>query len=153
RHARRQDVGVGDSKPRHRAGQSAAWERSALEVRSAKCKVQSEMRALVLGSVFVATFGIMLLADSPPAPTQHQLEQVSARFAPVDIGADVSTLPPNERRVLAKLVEASHLIDAIFLRQVWAGNEATLMRLEADQSPLGRARLNYFLLNKGGWSR
>jgi len=27
------------------------------------------------------------------------------------------------------------------------------MRLEADQSPLGRTRLNYFLLNKGGWSR
>ena len=78
---------------------------------------------------------------------------MSARFATVDIGADVSALPASERKALAKLVEASHLIDAIFLRQVWAGNEATLMRLEADQSPLGRARLNYFLLNKGGWSR
>jgi hypothetical protein len=95
----------------------------------------------------------MLLADGQPAPTQQQLEQMSARFAPVDIGADVSKLPTSERKVLSKLVEASHLIDAIFLRQVWAGNEAALMRLEADQSPLGRARLNYFLLNKGGWSR
>jgi hypothetical protein len=95
----------------------------------------------------------MLLADGQPAPTQQQLEQMSARFATVDIGADVSALPASERKALAKLVEASHLIDAIFLRQVWAGNEATLMRLEADQSPLGRARLNYFLLNKGGWSR
>jgi hypothetical protein len=115
--------------------------------------MQSEMRALFLGSVFVAASGLMLLADGQPAPTQQQLEQMSARFAPVDIGADVSTLPANERKALAKLVEASHQIDAIFLRQVWAGNEAMLMRLEADQSPLGRARLNYFLLNKGGWSR
>jgi hypothetical protein len=95
----------------------------------------------------------MLLADGQSAPTQQQLEQMSARFASVDIGADVSGLPPSERKVLAKLVEASHLIDALFLRQVWAGNEAALMRLEADQSPLGRERLNYFVLNKGGWSR
>jgi hypothetical protein len=103
--------------------------------------------------VFVISLGTMLLADGQTPPNQQQLEQMSARFAPMDIGADVSALPPSERKALAKLVEASHLIDAIFLRQSWAGNEATLMRLEADQSPLGRARLNYFLLNKGGWSR
>ncbi len=103
--------------------------------------------------VFVISLGTMLLADGQPLPTQQQLEQMSSRFAPVDIGADVSALPASERKALAKLVEASHLIDAIFLRQVWAGNEATLMRLEAERSPLGRARLNYFLLNKGGWSR
>jgi hypothetical protein len=94
-----------------------------------------------------------VLAADPSSLTQQQIESMSARFAAVDIGADVSALPANERKALAKLVEASHLMDAIFLRQVWAGNEATLMRLEADQSPLGRARLNYFLLNKGGWSR
>ena len=102
---------------------------------------------------FVVSFAIMLLADGQPPPTQQQLETMAARFAPVEIGADVSALPATERKVLAKLVAASHLIDAIFLRQVWAGNDATLMRLEADPSPLGRARLNFFLLNKGPWSR
>jgi hypothetical protein len=94
-----------------------------------------------------------LLADGQSAPTQQQLEAMSARFAPVDIGADISALPDNERQALAKLVRASHVIDAIFLQQVWAGNVATLMRLQADQSPLGRARLNFLVLNKGPWSR
>jgi hypothetical protein len=94
-----------------------------------------------------------LLADRQSAPTQQQLEAMSARFAPVDIGADISALPDNERQALAKLVRASHVIDAIFLQQVWAGNVATLMRLQADQSPLGRARLNFLVLNKGPWSR
>jgi peptidase M49-like protein len=103
--------------------------------------------------IFILFAAPMLLADGQPPPTQQQLESMTARFAPVDIGADVSALPANERGALAKLVEASHLIDAIFLRQVWAGNAATLMRLEADQSPLGRARLQFFMLNKGGWSR
>jgi hypothetical protein len=95
----------------------------------------------------------MLLTTGQAPPTQEKLEQMSARFAPVDIGADISRLPDNERQALAKLVRASHLMDAIFLKQVWAGNVATLMRLQADQSPLGRARLNFFVLNKGPWSR
>jgi hypothetical protein len=69
------------------------------------------------------------------------------------IGADLSTLPDGDRRVLAKLVEASKIIDALFLRQVWAGNEAMLLDLVRDQSPIGRARLHYFLINKGPWSR
>jgi hypothetical protein len=40
--------------------------------------------------------------------------------------------------VLAKLVEASKVVDALFLRQVWPGNEAMLLDLVRDQSPLGR---------------
>jgi hypothetical protein len=62
-------------------------------------------------------------------------------------------VPAADRQVLGKLVQASRLMDAIFLRQVWAGNEALLLQLLADQTPLGRARLHYFLINKGPWSR
>jgi hypothetical protein len=75
------------------------------------------------------------------------------RFAPVDLTADLSALPDNERQALAKLIEAATVFDALFLRQVWAGNETMLMRLVRDRSPLGQARLHYFLLNKGPWSR
>jgi hypothetical protein len=50
-------------------------------------------------------------------------------------------------------VQASKIIDAIFLRQAWSGNEAMLIDLARDQSPAGRARLHYFLINKGPWSR
>ena len=44
-------------------------------------------------------------------------------------------------------------MDALFLRQVWAGNEAKLFELLDDRSPVGQARLRYFLINKGPWSR
>jgi hypothetical protein len=82
-----------------------------------------------------------------------QIERMIARFAPTDISADISKLSPNDRRVLAKLVEASKIIDGIFLRQVWSGNVSMLLDLSHDQSSLGRTRLHYFDINKGPWSR
>ena len=82
-----------------------------------------------------------------------RLEGMARRFAPVDITADVSALPPNERQALAKLVEAAKVFDALFLRQVSAGNETMLLDLVRDSSDAGRARLRYFLINKGPWSR
>src|SRR6476469_1977691 len=102
---------------------------------------------------FVAS-AMVLIASS--TPDEAALRQMSARFAPVDISADVSALPAGEKRALAKLVEAGRLMDALFLRQVWAGNESLFMELVADASngdPAARARLDYFLINKGPWSR
>ena len=92
-------------------------------------------------------------AASASMPDTPRLRQMTARFAPVPIGADLSALPAGERQALAKLVEAARLFDPLFLRQVWAGNEALLMPLIGDQTPLGRARLHYFMINKGPWSR
>jgi len=86
-------------------------------------------------------------------PMVEQLQSMTARFAPVDLTADISKLPQNERQALAKLVDAARVFDALFLRQVWAGNEPMLLALLGDSSELGRARLHYFLINKGPWSR
>ncbi len=97
-------------------------------------------------------------------PSARQIAAMAARFAPADIRADVSTLPDSERRALAKLVEAARLMDSLFLRQVWAGNDAMLQELAheaistsratpASQSDPTHARLHYFLINKGPWSR
>jgi hypothetical protein len=83
----------------------------------------------------------------------QRLEGMARRFAPVDLTADVAALPGNERQALAKMVEAAQVFDALFLRQVWEGNETMLLRLVQDSSPLGLARLHYFLINKGPWSR
>src|SRR4051812_49157364 len=52
-----------------------------------------------------------------------------ARFAPVDLSADLSSLPANEREALRLLILASRVIDSLYLRQVWAGNEALLQAL------------------------
>src|SRR5215471_13270605 len=92
-------------------------------------------------------------AQESRVPDTAKLQQMAARFAPTDIGADVTELSENNRKVLATLVEASKIVDALFLRQVWAGNDAMLVDLARDTSPEGRARLHYFLINKGPWSR
>jgi hypothetical protein len=94
-----------------------------------------------------------LAAQDKPAPNIDQLKTMTARFAPVDLSADLSKLAANERQALSRLVEAAKVMDALFLRQVWAGNETMLLNLVQDTSEIGRARLHYFLLNKGPWSR
>ncbi|MGH9175091.1 MAG: dipeptidyl-peptidase 3 family protein, partial [Vicinamibacterales bacterium] len=81
------------------------------------------------------------------------LARKTARFAPTEIAADISGLPDNERRALAQMIRAAQVMDALFLEQVWAGNEAMLFDLLRDQTDTGKARLHYFLINKGPWSR
>jgi hypothetical protein len=105
---------------------------------------------LVVAAIASAT---VITAQESRMPATAELQRMAARFVPTDITADVSRLSPNDRRVLAKLVEASKVIDALFLRQVWSGNDAMLLDLVADQTPEGRARLHYFLINKGPWDR
>jgi Peptidase family M49 len=95
----------------------------------------------------------VVLAGLCVAMAGAQGGRLAARFAPTEIRADLSKLSPADRKVLAKLVEASKIMDALFLRQVWAGNEAMLIDLAQDQSAEGRARLHYFLINKGPWDR
>ena len=110
------------------------------------------MAAVILAFILPSPTS-MLLADGQLPFTEQQLKAMTARFAPVEISADITALPANEQRALGLLVRASRIVDAIFLRQVWAGNDATLMQLVADDTPLGKARLQYFLVNKGAWSR
>lgn len=92
-------------------------------------------------------------APSEPQVPPSPLDAKIARFTPVEIGADLSALPPNERQALDELVKAAQLFDGLFLEQVWAGNTSLLARLAADESEEGRKRLHYFLINKGPWSR
>jgi len=75
-----------------------------------------------------------------------------ARFAPVDLRVDTSKLSQPDRKALAKLVAAAHLVDDIFLTQYWSGNPALYRKLGKDSTPLGKARLRYFWINKGPWS-
>jgi hypothetical protein len=88
-----------------------------------------------------------------PLPDAATLNKLSARFAPVDLVVDVEKLPASERAALAELVAAARIMDAVFLRQVWAGNETLLLDLLRDHAPLGQARLRAFLQNKGPWLR
>jgi hypothetical protein len=106
----------------------------------------------------VSLVGEPSVQETSTMPGAGELATMTARFAPVDIAADVSKLSPNDRRALAKLVEAARVMDALFLRQSWSGNDALLQALaraaNAPNAPAeARARLHYFLINKGPWSR
>src|SRR3954464_3632373 len=105
-----------------------------------------------------------LVQTAEPMPSTRELADMAARFAPAEIRADVAALPDNERRALAKLVEAARLMDSLFLRQAWAGNDAMLQELSHDAlirsrgsstaaAEAAHVRLHYFLINKGPWSR
>ena len=106
------------------------------------------MDALLLAGV------ALLLASNPsPAPDLKQLERLQAQYAPVDLTVDVSSLPENEQKALARLVQAARLMDGVFLRQSWAGSPSLLLGLARASTPLGAARLHYFLTNAGPWDR
>ena len=94
-------------------------------------------------------------AGAPAAASGEagDLARKASRFAPTDIAADVSGLAPGERAALTHMIQAAQVMDALFLEQVWAGNEAMLGGLLRDPSDAGKARLHYFLINKGPWSR
>ncbi len=82
----------------------------------------------------------------------EKLNAMQARFAPVEVTADSSKLSAGDQQALAKLLDAARVIDDIFITQVWSGNQALLAKLRMDTSELGKARLRYFMLNKGPWS-
>ncbi len=98
---------------------------------------------------------VAFACSTPPAPMPNppEAQTKTAPFAPTEITADLSGLSAADRQVLAKLVEASRLIDALFLRQVWVGNGAMLLDLARRDSQDDRARLHNFLINKGPWDR
>jgi len=82
-----------------------------------------------------------------------ELARKIARFAPTTLTADTSKLSPKDRQALSKIIAAAKLLDPLFLRQVWSGNDVLEKKLLADKSPTGRERLHYFYINDGPWSR
>jgi hypothetical protein len=106
-----------------------------------------------LSYVAVASLvGILALSASARAAAEQETT-MTRLFAPVEIGADLSDLPTSERLALAHIVDAARVMDGLFLQQVWAGNPSLLLSLLGDQSATGKPRLDFFLLNKGPWSR
>jgi hypothetical protein len=112
-------------------------------------------RVGVLGFVLLLSANAASAPEGAPAPVPDAatLNKVSARLAPVDLTVDVTALPAGERAALVEIMAAAKIMDALFLRQVWAGNETLLLDLLRDRSPLGQARLHAFSQNKGPWLR
>ena len=104
-------------------------------------------------------FAMATFVTSPPAekpvkvPDLPQLQNMAARFAPTQIRVDISKLSAGDQKALVTLIEASRILNDIFMRQLWSGNLALYSKLQRDSTTLlGKARLHYFWINKGPWS-
>jgi hypothetical protein len=95
---------------------------------------------------------IPMLAAAAAIPDLAQLEKMIARFQPTQLRVDLSKLSPGDRQALPKLIDAARVLNDIFLTQLWSGNPALHAKLRRDDTPLGKARLHYFWLNKSPWS-
>ena len=84
---------------------------------------------------------------------KSQLALKIQRFVPTVITSDTASLSDGDRRALPFLVQTAKVMDRIYARQVWSGNEELREKLEADKSPEGQERLRYFNINMGPWSR
>jgi hypothetical protein len=92
-------------------------------------------------------------AMRPSTPDDAALRAKLAQFVPAVITADVSTLPPSEKKALDATIAAARLLDPVFDRQTWAGNPALRAQLAADPSEHGKLVLAYFDLMRGPWDR
>src|ERR1041384_223088 len=107
--------------------------------------------------LFIATVLTMSLLSTTltaqKAGGDPELARKIARFAPTTLTADTAKLTPKDRQALSKIIAAAKLLDPLFLRQVWSGNDALEKKLQADKTAVGRQRLHYFYINDGPWSR
>jgi hypothetical protein len=105
--------------------------------------------------VRLLTLSLALSASAGTAkfPDQAELSKLAADFSPTPLRVDLSVLPAAERQALPDIIRAAQVMDALFLRQDWAGNGTLLQALARDGSGLGQARLHAFLQNAGPWLR
>jgi hypothetical protein len=118
-------------------------------------KLWKSFISLILVSTLLAAVspGQRKASDRPKASDPGSLPAKIRRFSPTVLTANTSRLSAKDRLALRKIIAAARLLDPLFLRQVWSGNDALKKKLDADKSPTGRMLLHYFLINDGPWSR
>jgi hypothetical protein len=88
-----------------------------------------------------------------------QLNAQIQKYAQVDITVDESVLSEPEMAALRKLVQVGGVMDEIFLRQVWSGNEKLRRQLvhaaatDAANKELMGDLYHFFRINFGPWDR
>jgi hypothetical protein len=104
-------------------------------------------------TLFIGNISGMQTRGIKKAAGDPELAKKISRFAPTTLTANTAQLSAADRKALSKIIEAARLLDPLFLRQAWSGNDELHQKLEADKSLVGRQRLHYFLINDGPWSR
>src|SRR2546421_11841017 len=111
--------------------------------------------SITLISTAISAFSLAKRIDKGQSDSAADLSLAAKtrRFAPTVMTANTSRLSLNDRKALQKIIAAAKLYDALYLRQIWNGNEALSKKLQADHTPLGRLSIHYFMINKGPWSQ
>ncbi|HZL69355.1 MAG TPA: hypothetical protein VFC29_18730 [Candidatus Limnocylindrales bacterium] len=113
------------------------------------------MKHLIFLALMIMIGSVMASAGEQLAtkvPDLAQLQKMTARFAPTALDVDISNLSEGDSKALVRLVEAARVIDDVYMTQYWSGDLALYAKLQKDTSPLGKARLHYFWVNKSPWS-
>lgn len=114
------------------------------------------MKLILVVALFLMAGTLMATAiDTQPAakvPDLAELQKMTARFAPTEMNVDLASLSDGDLKALVRLIEAARIIDDIFMTQYWSGDHALYAKLQKETTPLGKARLHYFWINKGPWS-
>lgn len=108
---------------------------------------------LFIGTIVLASSSGLRSRETKLPGEDRLLARKIRRFAPTVLTANTARLSTGDRKALNKIIQAAKLLDPLFLRQVWSGNDELHKKLQADQSMAGRQRLHYFLINDGPWSR
>jgi hypothetical protein len=107
------------------------------------------------------------LDDIQPSISHDDLKAQITKYAQVKMEFSEDILSVPEKQALVKLVEAGHIMDEIFLRQVWTGNVAMRDNLkaamkQAHDDPKSQAATeqkliedvdHFFRINFGPWDR
>ena len=111
---------------------------------------------------FIQILGMLMMliliqnCERPMELQKADLEHVQTqleKFAPVKIAYDKSILSDSDQQVIEKLVEASKLINKIFLRQVYSENESIKKTLMKSKDSDDNTYLEYFNLMFGPFDR
>jgi hypothetical protein len=102
-------------------------------------------------AVLIAGIAVMITGCSTERPPSVLAAKIK-RFALTPVTGELSQLSPGDRLALVKLAEAAQIIDRIFARQVWSGNQALRLKLEADKTAEGLEQLHYYNINRSPWS-
>jgi Peptidase family M49 len=83
----------------------------------------------------------------------EKMKEKIAQFAPTELKYDSTYLDKRQRMVVRKLVEASQIIDSIFLNQVYSKNMQIKNDLQNSSSEEDQLKLKYFNIMFGPFDR
>lgn len=93
-------------------------------------------------------------AAAPALAIAADAEARAAKFARVEIAADLAALKPEDRAVLDAILPAARQMDEIFLRQVWAGNVDLREQVQSlAPGPGVAAAQTLYRIHRGPWDR